>query len=248
MHRNYLHNGAPPGRVSYQFVTGNTATIQIIYANEAAWHSGDYGGNYNGIGHEHIQIGDFELTLAHGTYTVADFCVNPHRYAFNPAFPRGDDMHPANVRSFLSQHAFHMVKNCPEFIRNGGRWEEYIQAVVNQVATFGVNEVKQYQAPALPENFAALRDAGKDFEYKGTRWRYVKTGVKPLREVIPRAWYKGPQSRTRLTKPFNAYYVGHPGDDDTKPALILTAQGHRVYASHVTPYLGAAAPKRGRPL
>jgi hypothetical protein len=238
MHRNYIHNGAPPGRVSYHFVTGNHATIQLIYANEAAWHSGDYQGNYNGIGHEHIQVGDFDLTLAHGTFTVADFTVHPERYAFNPAFPRGDDLHPANVRSFLSQHAFHMVKNCPEFIRNGGLWDEYIEAVVAQVVRFGVKAAGKYKAPAIPDNYQSLIDKGEDFTYNGTFWKSVKTVVTPRRAIIPRAWASGPQSRTAIEGKFTAYYVGHPDNNQRKPAYVLTKQGHRVMASHVSPYLG----------
>jgi hypothetical protein len=240
MHRNYVHNGAPPGAVSYQLVTGNEATIQLVYMNEPAWHAGSYEGNYNSIGHEHIQVGDFELTLAHGAWAIAQVYTNPDRFAYNPQIPRGRDLHPSNIRATLGQHAWHMSKNCPQFIRDQGLWDDLVDAVVVE-ATKVYSSASKYVKPALPENYQALLRAGEDFSFNGTDWKFVKTMVTPRRRIIFRAWYQGPESREadESGDSFNAYYVGRPSNDSSKTALILTRNGHRVIASAASPYLGS---------
>ncbi len=116
-HAAYLQNGGE-GKTAWHYTVDDTNAFHHIPDDEIAFHAGDgqskNGGNQCGIGIELCvnSDGDFEKTFDNGAKLTA-YLLN----AYN--------LHIRNVK----QHADFMDKNCPETIREQGRWEEFLQRV-----------------------------------------------------------------------------------------------------------------------
>lgn len=140
MHRRFVLNGGGPNTVSFHFVVGPTKIVQLLYLDENAWHASDgyFGdGNRDAWGIEHIQVGDFQATLNHGAWLQAELARNPRRFAIKNPGAFVQDINPENVDERMVQHNWEAPdgKNCPEFIRERGLWDGYVEAVRVSVQT-----------------------------------------------------------------------------------------------------------------
>ena len=134
MHRRFVLAGGGVNQVSFHFVVGPDKIVQLLYLDENAWHASDgyFGdGNRDGWGIEHIQIGDFSKTLAHGAWLCSELARNPRRFAIKNPAAFVQDINPENVDEAMVQHNWEAPdgKNCPQFIRTRGLWPSYVEAV-----------------------------------------------------------------------------------------------------------------------
>jgi len=140
MHRRFVLGGGGINEVSFHFVVGPDKIVQLLYLDENAWHASDgyFGdGNRDGWGIEHIQIGDFTKTLAHGAWLCSELARNPRRFAIKSPAAFVQDINPENVDEAMVQHNWEAPdgKNCPQFIRTRGLWAPYVEAVRVEVRT-----------------------------------------------------------------------------------------------------------------
>jgi N-acetylmuramoyl-L-alanine amidase len=117
MHARFVANGGGSARVSFHAVVDDHEAIQIMPWNWVAYHAGDGSGdgNYDSIGIETCQIGDFAATTRRLAILVAKLM---HEFAIPLA----------NVK----QHHFWSLKNCPEFLRSGTKgptWAGQVAAI-----------------------------------------------------------------------------------------------------------------------
>lgn len=114
-HSNYLQNGGE-GTTSWHYTVDDHEIYQHIPDHEVAWHAGDRlaknGGNLNGVSIELCvnADGDFEKTFDNGA-RLAAFLLGAY------GLDSGD----------LRQHNAFNGKNCPQTIREAGRWEEFVE-------------------------------------------------------------------------------------------------------------------------
>jgi hypothetical protein len=151
MHRDFVHNGGGQFNVSFHAVVGPTKAIVLLPMNEAAWHASDGfsgRGNRDTFAIETIQIGDFNKTLSHLAWFIAELFRNPGQFPKNPAFAMIDDLDPTLAAERIKQHNFWAPdkKNCPQFIRDRGLWQPLLNAVK---AELGARS--RYVSPILPE-------------------------------------------------------------------------------------------------
>jgi len=120
-HANYLSNGGE-GSTSWHYTVDDHEIYHHIPDNEVAWQAGDrrkhLGGNMCGIGIELCvnSDGDFEKTFENGAKLTAYLLKTYHLSIHD-----------------VKQHADFMDKNCPETIRNTGRWQEFLDLVLKYV-------------------------------------------------------------------------------------------------------------------
>lgn len=116
-HSEYL-SGGKGGETSWHYTVDDHEIYHHVPDDEVAWHAGDTrnpeGGNAHGIGIELCvnADGDFEKTLDNGAKLVAYLL-------------RAYDLD----LSAVTQHADYMEKNCPQTLRDSGRWEEFLGMV-----------------------------------------------------------------------------------------------------------------------
>lgn len=116
-HSAYLLSGNS-GTTSWHYTVDDHEIYHHIPDDEVAWHAGDKrtrgGGNMGGIGVELCvnADGDFEKTFDNGARLTAYLL----------------DTYHLDLKD-VKQHADFMEKNCPETIRNDGRWQEFLDKV-----------------------------------------------------------------------------------------------------------------------
>jgi N-acetylmuramoyl-L-alanine amidase len=150
MHRAFVHNGGGEANVSFHFVVGPTKVIQLIPLDEATWHASDGfngTGNRNSVAIETIQIGDFDRSLHHLAWLVAELVRNPGRFMSN----RKRDFSFSPERIVQHNHWAPDNKNCPEFMRDRGLWPELLNRVSRELRIRG-GAVEPF-APALLPDF-----------------------------------------------------------------------------------------------
>lgn len=113
-HAKFLQGGRG-GSTSWHYTVDDSCVYRHIPDNEVAWHAGDretpHGGNLCGIG--------------------VELCVNSDG-DFEKAFDNGARLTAALLRqhslplSAVRQHADFAEKNCPQTIRDEGRWQEFL--------------------------------------------------------------------------------------------------------------------------
>ncbi len=110
-HNHYLENDGD-GSTAWHYTVDDTIAYHHIPDDEVAYHAGS--GNRWGIGIELCVNagGDFEKTFENGAKLTAKLI----------------DTYGLSIKS-VKQHADFMDKNCPEHIRNDGRWNEFLSLV-----------------------------------------------------------------------------------------------------------------------
>ena len=112
-HSNFLQSGGS-GKTSWHYTVDDHEIYHHIPDDEIAWHASSEDGNTHGIGIELCvnADGDFEETFQNGARLTA--CLLK-AYGLT-----ADD---------IRQHGDFTEKNCPETIRDTGRWAEFLQRV-----------------------------------------------------------------------------------------------------------------------
>lgn len=110
-HEHYLESDGD-GSTAWHYTVDDSVAYHHIPDDEIAYHAGK--GNRSGIGIELCvnQGGDFEKTFDNGAKLTAKLI----------------DAYGLSIHS-VKQHADFMDKNCPENIRNNGRWTEFLSLV-----------------------------------------------------------------------------------------------------------------------
>lgn len=241
MHEQFVRNGGGENSVSFQGVCGPTKFIQLMPMNEAAWHASDgYSGrgNRDSFAIETIQIGDFNRTLNHLAWVVAEMFRNPRRFAFNAAIPMIDDLPPALVKERVKQHNFWAPdrKNCPQFIRDRGLWGAFLDAVEKELN----GKKSSFVAPVLPSwwNEQALLDLmpqiadGRTYTPLGTRL----TALKPVTCYANGLDRSAGKTRASL-RPGDTADVRYTYRDKDDHAWGITRYGTHVRLSSFTPQI-----------
>jgi N-acetyl-anhydromuramyl-L-alanine amidase AmpD len=116
-HSDYL-TGGKGGETSWHYTVDDHEIYHHVPDDEVAWHAGDTkdpeGGNAHGIGIELCvnSDGNFEKTLDNGAKLVA-YLLRAYHLDLDA----------------VTQHADYMEKNCPQTLRDTGRWEEFLSTV-----------------------------------------------------------------------------------------------------------------------
>lgn len=113
-HSNYLQAGGDGRGTSWHYTVDDREIYHHVPDDEVAYHASSADGNNHGIGVELCvnADGDFEQTFDNGAKLAA--CLLK-AYGLS-----ADD---------LRQHGDFTEKNCPETIRNTGRWKEFTEKV-----------------------------------------------------------------------------------------------------------------------
>ena len=126
-HAAYLQSGGE-GRTAWHYTVDDTCAYHHIPDDEIAFHAGDgqkkNGGNQCGIGIELCvnSDGNFEKTFDNAARLTAYLL----------------DTYGLKTRD-IKQHADFMKKNCPQTIRDDGRWEEFVRKVKKYQSELGGN-------------------------------------------------------------------------------------------------------------
>lgn len=241
MHRDFVRNGGGTHNVSFHFVVGPTKAIQLIYLNENAWHASDYyggTGNRDSIAIETIQIGDFNRTVQHLAWLIAELFRNPGRFQYRPDVPVMDDLDPAKALERIKQHNYWAPdkKNCPQFIRQRGLWVPLLEAVRTELARTA-KPVKQYAPPVLPSwwNDETIND-GTDREIDGHKAFYLHRQYEALKRTRCAASSADGAPATRAPLAVREKVDGRYVFKDAKNRQwIVTRYGTRLRASSLTP-------------
>lgn len=112
-HSDYLKGGGA-GNVSWHYTVDDSEIYHHIPDNEVAWHAGERTGNTYGVGIELCvnSDGDFNKTFENGAKLTA-YLLETY------------DLEIEDVK----QHFDFNGKNCPQTIRETGRWEEFLSRV-----------------------------------------------------------------------------------------------------------------------
>ena len=116
-HSAFLLSGGE-GETSWHYTVDDHEIYHHIPDNEVAWHAGDKekedGGNLCGIGVELCvnEDGNFESTFENGARLTARLLQIHHLEL-----------------SAVKQHGDFIEKNCPQTIRDNGRWQEFLGRV-----------------------------------------------------------------------------------------------------------------------
>jgi hypothetical protein len=155
MHARFVHNGGGENAVSFHFIVGPTKAIQLIYLNENAWHASDYyygRGNRDSWAIETVQVGDFDKTLSHLAYLIAELYRNPRRFSYRSDIPVQDDLDPALAKERTKRHYDWAPdkKWCPQFILTRQLWPVLLDAVAEELKPVAPN-LPTYAPPLLPD-------------------------------------------------------------------------------------------------
>lgn len=235
MHANFVHNGGGENDVSFHFVVGPTKIVQLIYLNENAWHASDgyYGiGNRDTIAIETIQIGDFDLTMRHLAWLIAEIFTNPTRFAYRPDVARLDDLDPALIKERVRQHNYWAPdkKNCPEFIRARGLWIPLLNAA-SAAAVPGSGT--QYTPPVLPDWWTPQAiESGADRVVNGVTWRFID---RDFHAIAPAKVRSAPRSDAKQAR--QPLKVGETVDGRylTDDGWLITRFGSAIRSSALDP-------------
>lgn len=245
MHARFVHNGGGEHAVSFHFIVGPTKAIQLIYLNENAWHASDYysgRGNRDSIAIETVQIGDFNRTMNHLAYLIAEIYRNPDRFSWRTDVGRVDDLLPALMKERTKQHNYWAPdqKNCPSQIRGRGLWLPLLDAVATELKD-AAPALPKYAAPILPEWWSeqAVLDlrthVEDDIRYTpmGMRLRCIKETGAYAHPWLPEG--KGKRTRENIM-PGDAvdlrYRTTHP---TTNRPVGITKHGTWIYLSYFSP-------------
>lgn len=120
-HANYLENTAKETPLSWHYTVDDHEIFHHLPDNEMAYHAADGetegGGNKNGVAIEICvnEDGNFEKAFQNGA-KLAAYLLNEY------------NLTPADLR----QHYDFSGKNCPRTIREGGRWQEFVDLVTER--------------------------------------------------------------------------------------------------------------------
>lgn len=245
MHVRFVHGGGGSARVSFHFVVGPTKAVQILYLNENAWHASDgyWGeGNRDSIAIETIQIGDFDKTLNHLTWLIAELFTNPARFALRDDLTFSDDLHPEFYLEKIHQHNWSTPdnKNCPQFMRDRGLWTPMVDAVgveLRRRQGAGIPNPATYAQPVFPDWWSpAALESGQDQVVNGITWHSCRREYTALRESPVLATVRGKKVRGNLaigeTVQGRYRFVSEGG-----PVYVVTKYGSRIRASALSPYI-----------
>ena len=244
MHYNFVVNGGGESAVSFHFINGPDKCIQILYLNENAWHASDgyYGpGNRDSIAIENVQVGDFNRTLNHLTWLLAELYDRPATFAWRPDYGNIDDLAPALFRERTWQHNFTApdLKNCPQIIRQTGLWDALLEAVGRELEgrqRIGAVELA-YAQPNLPDwwSFDAIEQP-VDREINGVKLHYMKMTYTALRSVPVLNTVGGKKVRANLQigEQVEGRYRFISGSGRV---YVITRWGSRIAASALSPYI-----------
>lgn len=239
MHRIFVHNGGGVNQVSFHFVCGPTKIIQLIYLNENAWHASDgyWGwGNRDSIAIEHIQIGDFDKTLNHSAWLMAELYRNPDRFLWRNDYGKADDLDPTKVKERTVTH--HQTapdkKWCPQMVLNRGLWIPYLDAV-----NLELNKPVPvtYKPPVLPgwwSDDALL--SGEDQMIGNVVLKYVKKQYTARRGTPVLSQVGGAKARPNLKegeKVDGIYRFKSQGGTN----YVMTRWGSRIRADALDPFI-----------
>jgi len=124
MHDTYLHTH-PDVDKSWHYTVDDHEIYHHLPDDEVGWHAGDGhiedGGNLNGIGIEIClnQDGDYEKALDNAAKLVTYLLIS-YRLDF----------------SDIKQHYDFVHKNCPQNLRDSGRWNEFITKIEDYYTKF----------------------------------------------------------------------------------------------------------------
>lgn len=251
MHAQFVHNGGGSSQVSFHFIVGPTKAIQLIYLNENAWHASDYyggRGNRDSIAIETVQIGDFNKTLNHLTWLIAELFRNPARWSYRTDVPTIDDLKPEMCMERIKQHNYWAPdhKNCPQFIRSRGQWEPLLNAVrlelTETVPPMAGTEVAEFTPPILPGwwDETAVNRLGNHSE-DGVKYRPLGSRITALKKTGAYAHGWDPKGKGKATRPAfeerqttDLRYIAErkPGDD----AWGILKTGSWVALKYWTPH------------
>lgn len=239
MHREFVWNGGGEHQVSFHLVCGPTKIIQLLYLNENAWHASDgyWGwGNRDSIAIEHIQIGDFEATLNHSAWLMAEIYRNPDRFKWRSDYGKIDDLDPKLVKERTVTH--HQTapdkKWCPQLVLNRGLWVPYLEAVnleLNRPVPV------TYKPNVLPSWWGddALA-SGEDQMIGNVKLHYVHMEYTARRSSPVLSQVGGPKSRPNLR-------VGEKVDgryrfkSQSGVNYVMTRWGSRIRADALSPFV-----------
>ena len=245
MHRRFVNNGGGPGGVSFHFVVDQTDVFQLIPLDEAAWHASDgYSGtgNRDSVAIETVQIGDFLATLRNLAWLIAEIITNPTRfYREQPAAFRPDF---SDQRIAQHNHWAPDKKNCPQFIRDRGLWDDLMRMVDVEIAKRGGGSSPPDPKPTGPTYanpvvypwlVPAEADDGIDRAIGDAPVYFLRQRYQAVTET-PRRQGTG-TNRAVVGPPikkgegFFADYVYRSGSR----TYVLTSAGTRVQASDLSP-------------
>jgi len=121
-HNNYLHEEADNQQKSWHYTVDDNEIYYHIPDNEIAFHAGDGlsndGGNLNGIGIEMCinPESDYEQTLKNTAKLTAMLL-------------KAYDLDIGSVK----KHEDFSGKHCPDILLNGGRWDEFVDMVKQEL-------------------------------------------------------------------------------------------------------------------
>jgi hypothetical protein len=242
MHKRFVHNGGGPASVSFHFVVGPIKAIQLVYLNENAWHASDGfsgTGNRDTIAIETIQIGDFDKTMSHLAYLIAELFRNPGRFRLRPDVPYADDLPSDDARNRIRQHNHWAPdgKNCPQFIRGRGLWVPLLDAVERELRA-GPPPKPRYAKPEPVDWKRGDVGTGTLGEAKAVK---ITAELTAMRNTQPRKYASGASERTgpQIDKGDKVVVIGAltvPGGK--RPGYwYVRDDGSRLSASAFTPRL-----------
>lgn len=245
MHEAFVRNGGGEHKVSFQGVCGPTKFIQLMPMNEAAWHASDgyYGrGNRDSFAIETIQIGDFNKTLNHLAWVVAEMFRNPRRFYVNPAYAMIDDLPSEQVKERVKQHNYWAPdkKNCPQFIRDRGLWEPFLNAVWTELN--GKKQAEKYQPAILPRFWSEqAMDSGLDYLEDGVWYMAIKRKLEALRAApCYRTGLDTSKGKTRPSLEIGEDVIGRFFVSYNGVNWIVTKYGTWIRASALYPYINVS--------
>ena len=246
MHRDFVHNGGGSANVSFQGIVGPVKFIQLMYLNRAAWHGSDgyYGrGNRDSFAIETVQVGDFERTLSHLAWIIAELFRNPKAFKHDPAVAMIDDLPAEQVKERVKQHNYWAPdrKNCPQFIRDQGRFDDLLNAVV---AELGNPDANKYKPGIVPDFWSEeWMDSGEDGRDNGITYHGIKRSLRVKAGTEATAYRNGLDRKAGETRPpikpgeqviARAYY--RTKEKGGVP-YIISKFGSHIRASNLTPYI-----------
>lgn len=246
MHRDFVRTGGGEHQVSFHGVTGDESFIQLIFANEPAWHASDgYNGwgNRDSFGYETVQIGDFMKTLAHQAWVVAETFLNHEFLRERGDLPFVDDLDPVLVMERTVQHNYTAPdrKNCPQFMRQRGLWIPFMQAVASRIDAERepATPTKQYTPVNLPDFWTPASIT----EPVNRRWGSLKLVYMPIeytarKEIHFRVQPGESKAECRPPLPKGAKISGlYRFTNKSGQSWVMTKYGSLVLASSLSPWI-----------
>lgn len=239
MHRDFVWNGGGPSQVSFHLVCGPDKIIQLLYINENAWHASDgyWGwGNRDSIAIEHIQIGDYEKTLRHSVWLMAELYRNPSRFKARPDYGFQDDLNPLLIaeRTVTHNQTAPDKKWCPTILLNQGRLPGYIQSVN---AELGKPMPISYKPPVLPGWWSPdALISGRDQMIGNVELKYCHMEYTATRETPVLGQVGGHKVRPNL-KPGEKVDGRYRFKSQGGTNFVMTRWGSRIRADALSPFI-----------